>query len=320
MKAKRQHVLLGLEPDNLLAFLTLLGLLRTLETACPSWLPRVAWTVDIPPVRPVMNTSVPITKGEIVAAAAKGLTKLAHRHEFERMKDLKMSPADAADRLRNAARSDPYTADLWAALISDVAIRNRNNKLEVEPTPLCLLFGQGHQHFLERLHAVPLQTKLIRKRTSVSDTECLTEALFSSWTRPDPTNSFRWDPHEDVRHALRATDPTDSKGKETTQHGANRLAAVGLSVLTVAPRRRSGDVRLEVIGGSRDGSGSFLFTWPIWRDPVSLATIRSLLSYRRLEDEANRTVLGIVDLLRTRRISAGKFMNFTRAESVLAVE
>lgn len=317
MKAKNQHVLLGLEPDNLLAFLALLGLLRSLETACPSWLPRVAWTVDFPPVRPVMNMSEPVTKGEIVAATAKGLSELALRHEFEQMIDLKMSPEDAADRLRNAVRSDSYTADLWAALISDAAIRDRNKRLEVEPTPLCLLFGQGHQHFLDRLRAVPRQTKLIRNRTSVSEDECLTEALFASWTRPDPTNSFRWDPHEDVRHALRATDPTDSKGKETTQHGANRLAAVGLSVLTVAPRRRSGDVRLEVIGGSRDEIGRFLFTWPIWRDPVSLATIRSLLGYRRLEDEVNRTALGIFDLLRTRRISAGKFMNFTRAESVL---
>ncbi len=315
MKATRQHVLLGLEPDNLLAFLALLGLLRTLETERPSWLPRVAWTVDTPPVRPVMNLSEPATQGEVVAVSAKGLGKLALRHEFESMRDLKMSPADAAERLHNAARADRYTADLWAALISDAAVRDRNKKAEVEPTPLCLLFGQGHQHFLERLHAVPQQTKLIRKRASVSETECLTEALFASWTRPDPTNSFRWDPHEDVRHALRATDPTDSKAKETTQHGANRLAAVGLSVLTVAPRRRSGEARLEVIGGSRDESGSFIFTWPIWREPVSLATIRSLLSYRRLEDHLDR--LGIFDLRRARRISSGKYMNFTRAESVL---
>ena len=51
-----------------------------------------------------------------------------------------------------------------------------------------------------------------------------------------------------MRYALRATDPTDAKTKETTQHGANRLAAVGLSVLTVTPRRRGPEVRLELLG------------------------------------------------------------------------
>jgi hypothetical protein len=33
----------GLEPDNLLAFLALLGLLRALEAAQPGWRPRVGW-------------------------------------------------------------------------------------------------------------------------------------------------------------------------------------------------------------------------------------------------------------------------------------
>jgi len=38
--ALRCHRLEGLEPDNLLAFLALLGLLRSLETARPAWRPR----------------------------------------------------------------------------------------------------------------------------------------------------------------------------------------------------------------------------------------------------------------------------------------
>jgi hypothetical protein len=54
----------------------------------------------------------------------------------------------------------------------------------------------------------------------------LHEALFEPWTRQDPTPAFRWDPAEDVRYALRADDPSGQKS--TTQHGANRLAALGL--------------------------------------------------------------------------------------------
>ena len=257
MNPNTTHRLDGLEPDNLLAFLALLGLLRTLEEAHPAWRPRIAWTVDAPPVRPVLKLSDALTKEAVVSATASGLTRLALRHEFEPFRDVKLSPEEASEKLRAAARSDRYTADLWAALASDAAVRERNKAAEVEPTPLCLLFGQGHQHFLERLSAVPREAtppprRLNRRKSSVTEAECLTEALFAPWTRPDATHSFRWDPHEDVRYALRATDPTDSKTKETTQHGANRLAAVGLSVLTVIPRRRGGDTRLDVLGGSRD--------------------------------------------------------------------
>ena len=90
-----------------------------------------------------------------------------------------------------------------------------------------------------------------------------------------------------MRYALRATDPTDAKTKETTQHGANRLAAVGLSVLTVTPRRRGPEVRLELLGGSRD-HGAFSFTWPIWRAPISLAAARALIGHGGLDDEARR--------------------------------
>ena len=42
----------GIEPDNLLGFLALLGLLRALEASRPIWYPRASWTVDAPPIRP----------------------------------------------------------------------------------------------------------------------------------------------------------------------------------------------------------------------------------------------------------------------------
>ena len=155
-----------------------------------------------------------------------------------------------------------------------------------------------------------------RKKIAIGETDCLREALFEPWKRPDATFSFRWDPREDVRYALRATDPTDSKTKETTQHGANRLAAIGLSVLTVVPRLSGVAVRLGIIGGKRERRGRFAFTWPIWRDPISLATIQAMLGHAGLGKRATWDALGIVELRRARRISVGKFMNFTVAESM----
>ena len=321
MTERSRYRLAGLEADNLLAFLALLGVLQTIEHVRPAWRPRAAWTVKDPPVRPTLTVAAQATEGDIVAAVAEGLKDLARRHEFGQLKDLKLSPKEAAENLRMAVTKDRYTSDLWAALASDVAIRDKNKTQEAEPTPLCLLFGQGHMHFMSRLASVPQQSAppargVGRKKITSGETDCLREALFEPWKRPDATFSFRWDPHEDVRYALRATDPTDSKTKETTQHGANRLAAIGLSVLTVVPRLRGVTVQLGINGGMRERRGSFAFTWPIWRDPISLAAIRAMLGHAGLDKRATWDALGIVELRRARRISVGKFMNFTTAESI----
>ena len=350
MTTNATYRLAGLEPDNLLAFLALLGLLRALEASRPTWYPRAFWTVDAPPIRPSLCIREPVSEAEVVAAVTEGLgcrTKALHLAPFRRLdeleklkkarkkeesslsceedaelkrlsalRDLKLSPEDAAERLEDAAHGDASGADLWGSLIVDAAVRSDGF---VERTPLCLLSGQGHQHFLSRLALVPRQAEppprgIGRGKTGISEAECLREALFAPWTRPDATFSFRWDPHEDVRYALRATDPTDSKTREKTQHGANRLAAIGLSALTVVPQRWAGRTRLRMLGGKR-GADAFIFTWPIWKDPISLAAIRSLLGHPGLDDPTTRQALGIVECRYTRRISSGKFMNFTRAAS-----
>ena len=312
------HRLDGLEPDNLLAFMALLGLLRTLEEARPDWRPRVSWTVDEPPLRPCLHVAEEVADNALVEAVAEGLAALAPRHDFEGLSDLTLLPDEAIRRLQTAADSDRYTADLWAALVSNAAIAHDGKK--AEPTPLCLMFGQGHQHFLSRLASVPQQTVppkrgAGRNKSGISETECLHEALFVPWKRPDATDSFRWDPNEDVRYALRARDPTDSKTKETTQHGANRLAAVGLSVLTVVPRYRAGRVRLALLGGCREPDGAHTLSWPIWREPIGLAGIRTLIDHPHLDHPRTRAALGVVERRNARRISVGKYMSFTRAEA-----
>jgi hypothetical protein len=109
-----------------------------------------------------------------------------------------------------------------------------------------------------------------------------------------------------------AGDPTDSAFKSGTQHGANRLAAVGFAVLTLVPETRSGRVRTSIIGGAHD-SGGFSFAWPIWRGQITLSGIVALLSHPDLRVPGALRYLDVDFVMEAKRISVGKFMNFTRA-------
>lgn len=330
MTVSAPHRLDGLEPDNLLGFLALLGLLRALEADDrgrpePERLrPRVAWDIKAAPVRPTLHLARETSREAVVERALAGLAILAEFHDFERRKDLNYSRSECrALLLREATAAGSDTrqrVDLLAALMSDAAIKDDKQEA-VDPTPLCLLFGQGHQHFLDRLASVPREPAPPprgkgRKAVRPTAVDCLTEALFQPWHRGDQTFSFRWDPEEDVRYALMAGDPTDAAYKPGTQHGANRLAAVGLAVLTLVPQARGGRVRPSVPGGA-SGPDGFSLAWPVWRDPATLTAVRGLLAHPQLRVPGGLDHLGVDHVIVARRISVGKFMNFTRARPVM---
>lgn len=321
------HRLDGLEPDNLLAFLALLGTLRALEAADRGrpegerLRPRATWSLDAPPLRPILHLATPMTAAAVAAETARGVAILAEAHDFDGRKDLNHTRAEARDQLETAEPGD--RANLLAALMTDAAIKDADkpDSAPIDPTPLCLLFGQGHQHFLDRLAGVPATPAPPprgrgKAAVTLSAADCLAEALFAPWHRSDPTFSFRWDPEEDVRYALMAGNPTDAAYKTGTQHGANRLAAVGLAVLTVVPETRAGRVRPAIPGGAwKEG---FSFAWPVWRDPASLSAVRALLGHPKLRTPGGLAHLGVEHVLEARRISVGKFMNVARAQPIVA--
>ncbi len=307
--AKTHHRLDGLEPDNLLAFMALLGLLRVLEHAKSEWRPRVGWTIDNPPLRPCLHLHVPAAQAEIAAAAASGIADLARAHVFDRDK-LAFSQEEARKALQEVATTEASSDDgaLWAALISDVA--KREDKDNVDRTPFCLL-DVAQTAFLKALREVALPSsnpKVGRKVTSLP--EALDSALFRPWAVKDDTVSFRWDPVEDSRYALRATAPTTDK--QGVEHGANVLGAIGLRSLTVVPQQAGAGVRLVARGGRSDRL--FSMAWPIWRDTISLAAVESLLDHPQLRAPDMIKYLGIAEVRIAARFNpnGGKYSNFGR--------
>ena len=301
-----EHRLDGLEPDNLLAFLALLGLLHALEEAEPTWRPRVRWSVDEPPLRPLLETRVPVGADDVAEAAERGIAVVVERHEFAALKDLNVTGEEMRSELQ--ARRDTPAGTVWAALGSDAAVKDGGT---VESTPYCTIFGQGHQHFLERLRVVPGFSEPPKrgrgkKARTLTGAETLSEALFEPWERIDQTKSFRWDPNEDVRYAHRHANPSDGATKAGTQYGANRLAAIAIGCLPAVPVVVGRRVRVLARGTAR--RPMLTARWPIWTEGASLAAILAML------DGTARVDAAPTRWYRTRRFSQGKFMNWRVAE------
>ena len=315
MTATKTHRLNGLEPDNLLAFLALLGLLRALEAT--GWRPRAHWAGL--PLRPVLTLREETTQEQVAEKAAEGCGALAKDHDFHGEKDLTFDGRRARSLLEAAQR--PEAAGRWAllgSLFSDGAVKDDGRVLAA---PLCAMFGQGHQHFLSRLAEVPcgVLPKAMAKLRPAPDLNApsyLASALFEPWLRPDQTDGFRWDPAEDRRYALRFKNPSGDAGR--TMHGANRLACFGLAALPGAAVVRRRGLRFLTLGAEPGQDGGMAITWPIWTMATSLAAIQTLLGHPDLVSDKTDAMrhLGVLERRRARRIANGKFMNFTRAENI----
>lgn len=304
------YELAGLEVDNLLAFLALMGLLRALEDAEPGWAAMASWAG--PPWRAKLQLDVEVSAHAIAEAACRGIDAIAARYDA----DDRTNVTFEANEFRSYAqrmRGEPVRAALVAALTAEHP-EKRNGGLQA--APLVMMFGQGHQNFLDRLlevprGALPSRYRKLRRPPDFRDPGMVEAALFSPWSRSDDGDGFRWDPEDDQRYALRYGDPS-SAGAALTVHGANRLAAVGFLSFACVP-----GARFTSRGSGRDEDGVY-FAWPVWTKPLGRRSIESLLSHPgliagRLE---NLAPLGIAEVYRARRIANGKFMNVTRAMPV----
>jgi hypothetical protein len=301
----------GLEADNLLALLALLGLLRALETAKLAWLPRASWKG--PPWIACLHLAEPADESAVAKAAAQGVERLSAKYDVAKRRDVKFDRAEYRSYARKL-RNDPTSAALAVALTAEVPAKREGG---LYAAPLVMMFGQGHQHFLERLVAVPrgdLPSRLrrVKPRPNMRDPRKLAEALFEPWARKDDADGFRWDPKEDQRYALRFGDPS-KEGAAPTVQGANRLAAIGFLTCATAPRAR----RMTVVGAFHNNKG-WEFAWPIWSQPISRRAIEAFLAHPALvngELQALRA-LGVLEVQCARRISNGKYMNVTRARPI----
>ena len=310
--------LAGIEVDSLLAFLALLGLLRSLEFSRPRWRPRASWTG--PPWRARLHVAASTNEREIAEAASAGVEAIASHYDADGRANVAF---DIPGFRRYASRAVHGRQDgIGVALASALTAEWPEKRSGGLPAgPLVMLFGQGHQNFLDRLLAVPrgeLPRRLLKLKCppDMRDPGKIAEALFEPWRRTDDADAFRWDPEEDQRYALRFDDPS-SAGAAPTVVGANRLAAVGFLSYPCFPATH----RATTAGVDRE-IGQVSFVWPVWTVPLGRQGIERFLSHPALpvgSDDELRP-LGVSAVYRARRVSNGKFMNVARASPISSLQ
>lgn len=299
----------GIEVDNLLGFLALLGLLRALEHEQPEWQPKVSWIG--PPWNARLHLAAEVDEAAIAEAASKGVLAIVDKIDVQGRKNVDFADRGELRGYAMAQRESPIGAALAASLTTEWPTKKDGKPYA---GPLVMMFGQGHQNFLERLVAVPrgdLPNRMIKLKNppDLRSPDGITDALFKPWERSDNTDGFRWDPEDDQRYALRFGNPSKA-GAAPTVHGANRLAAIGFLSFATSPTADR-----VVARGTARNRRNWYFVWPIWTSPMALAAIEALLGHPDLvRGNLDRLrPFGVEEIYRARRIANGKFMNVTRA-------
>jgi hypothetical protein len=300
----------GLDGANSLGFLAALGTVRAATLYWPQHPVQMAWSASDLGWRPELHLHPALEQEEFLA----GLNKFLHQTDplqwLADYKDLTI-PVDTFREAELAAAqtataADRAAADFLAALGSDAVEAQVNGKKNglIADTALRTMSGAGHQHFIG----------FMRQLTAATEAKHLSSALFDTWTYVDPGPSLRWDPIDDRRYALRWHKPAGDP--LTTVRGANRLAIEALPMLPTIPVK----TRLETTGFTQYKGQGTIWSWPLWDVPLGLDEIRSVLSHPMLKNETpDRHALlaiGVIEIYRCRRITQGKYRNFTPAQPI----
>jgi CRISPR-associated endonuclease/helicase Cas3 len=303
----------GLDGSNPLAFLAAVGVLvachRMSQVADhPDWLDgpvKLSWGNDDSHHTPVLHfAGTPPTPSHFADILAQGMARSVETHPaawvVEMLTDEDHSLAELIQHrcVGRTADDRPYL-DWITALACEIA-----------PDAASQLQTVRKDYLIGNLRSV------IQRTTAAH----LFRSIFSTWDYADALDnqSLHWEPSEDRRHAYQwhmpSGDPT--RKKRGGMLGANRLA---LEAWPLFPSFPKGD-RLATRGFKGSRAYDTFFTWPLWKCPLSLDTLASLLALESLQHEQPRHSefqdYNVSVAFRLQRILVGKTPNFTTATAI----
>ena len=304
----------GLDGGNPLGFLAAIGTLRIAADADRSVDWHMHWLQEGGRWLPVLTGTMTMTRERLIELLMPRLKAVQLNVPFQMNDAPAISFSDLAiscEEFRRASKkaydtatsTNRHYADFMVAFGCDALSISKKNS-NIRDTAFRTMSGAGHQHFIGSM----------RELVENTGSDHLHTSLFENWSYTDLKPSLRWDPSDDRRYALRWKQP--SGDPIYTMRGANRLAIEALPIFPAAP----GDKHLHTTGFSqRPGEGVF-FSWPIWRPPLTMDVVRSLVSLAELQrpkpDRKRLSAIGIVEIYRSQRITRDKYRNFITAVPV----
>jgi hypothetical protein len=253
-----RHRLEGLEPDNFLAFMTLLGLLRALEISRPAWGARAAWDLGKAPWRPVLSLRVDVSGREVAEAAAEGcrgyaqvcrsvfdvaLTQLVAAdeqalREFDDQhagQELNQKQKKERSKIeRRAKRDDPKSLLDLARSAEALRQLSSNNDFRARAVSAAWC-AEFHSDRGVSVRSTPLklvagQMRFVGtalKLAEEADQHDLFDSLFSEWKFMHRGDSFRF-AHQEIRqYAYMANDPSKKERRPRQREQSNEAQITG---------------------------------------------------------------------------------------------
>jgi CRISPR-associated endonuclease/helicase Cas3 len=302
----------GLEGSNPLAFLAAIGTLVCLDRWSredgrqPDWVAgpvALSWGIDGIPNVPVLHLAATPQERDFAEYVGGRLSRTVDEHPaaavVRLLEDSQGTPSSIR-RISYERPSEERPALDWLAALG----------CEVSPDMSSQLRTVRSDYMIGNLRS-------IMKRTMADH---LYRAIFLPWDFADALDnqSMHWDPTEDRRHAYQwhmpSCDPT--RKKSGGMLGANRLA---LEAWSLFPSILNGD-RAATRGFRGRSSRDTYWTWPLWRNRLTVDSIASLMSLSELQRDPPRLEIaadyGVSTIYQCQRILVGKTPNLTQAVAV----
>ncbi len=264
--SQAEIVLSGLIGSNPLGALAAFGLLRVctetpeLNHARLSWRAEDDWIAVL---------TLPCShKAESLMAPLAAFLMRRKFDVFNWSPDVRVQPQEYKERLIQQGEKARYCerldADYYVAYASEMA--TDGSKGLVKPSALHMTSGQ--QRFLKSIYELG---ESLRNNSEAA----IREALFGPWLYRDHFHSLGWDPMTERMYALRHRAPTSEA--PLCVRAAVWFAVESLPLFPTAIVHG----KLVTTGFAKQ-DGEVRFVWPIWTEPISLDSLKTLVATSEL--------------------------------------
>jgi hypothetical protein len=305
--------LTGLKADIPIGAMAAFGVLRVSQRLPGFEGSKLAWKAGGSGDFAVLWAPGEATPDALVDALVEDVKTAAARDELNWAEQIKtQTPVEFRARAKSALEDGEWETAGWFAVFANELICGREEKLEATPLDMSV----ARQKFLadaRKLAAGLGEDK--QGRNTKSAAESYREALFGPWKYEDDQHSLGWDPSTMKLGAFTCKAPTSM-----TNAGVRAAVWVAFESLPLFPCFAGPHGKMRV-SSFRHDRREYTFCWPVWRPPISIETLGSLLGWAGLVNGSSPAELaarGVTAVYRSERFKPNKYLSSFRAAELAA--